>query len=37
MIGAGALILQRLFDRMTVDDVIVSEHDILDGVALSLG
>ena len=37
VIGAGALILQRLFDRMTVDDVIVSEHDILDGVALSLG
>ena len=37
VIGAGALILQRLFDRMTVDEVIVSEHDILDGVALSLG
>ena len=37
VIGAGALILQRLFDRMAVDDLIVSEHDILDGVALSLG
>jgi exopolyphosphatase/guanosine-5'-triphosphate,3'-diphosphate pyrophosphatase len=37
VIGAGALILQRLFDRMTVNDLIVSEHDILDGVALSLG
>ena len=37
VIGAGALILQRLFDRMTVGEVIVSEHDILDGVALSLG
>lgn len=36
VIGAGALILQRLFDRTTVDEVIVSEHDILDGVALSL-
>ncbi len=37
VIGAGALILQRLFDRMAVDELIVSEHDILDGVALSLG
>ena len=37
VIGAGALILQRLYDRMAVDEVIVSEHDILDGVALSLG
>jgi exopolyphosphatase / guanosine-5'-triphosphate,3'-diphosphate pyrophosphatase len=36
VIGAGALILQRLYDRMAVDEVIVSEHDILDGVALSL-
>jgi exopolyphosphatase/guanosine-5'-triphosphate,3'-diphosphate pyrophosphatase len=37
VISAGALILQRLYDRMAVDEVIVSEHDILDGVALSLG
>lgn len=37
VIGAGALILQRLYERMAVDEVIVSEHDILDGVALSLG
>ncbi|WP_433161607.1 exopolyphosphatase [Kribbella sp. CA-247076] len=37
VIGAGALILQRLYDRMAVDEVLVSEHDILDGVALSLG
>ncbi|MEU4604116.1 Ppx/GppA phosphatase family protein [Kribbella sp. NPDC023972] len=36
VIGAGALILQRLYDRMAVDEVLVSEHDILDGVALSL-
>lgn len=36
VIGAGALILQRLYDRMAVGEVIVSEHDILDGVALSL-
>jgi exopolyphosphatase / guanosine-5'-triphosphate,3'-diphosphate pyrophosphatase len=36
VIGAGALILQRLFDRLPVTEVVVSEHDILDGVALSL-
>ena len=36
VMGAGALILQRLFDRMAVDEVVVSERDILDGVALSL-
>ena len=37
VIGAGALILQRLYDRLAVEEVLVSEHDILDGVALSLG
>lgn len=41
VIGAGALILQRLHDRLVgnlaYDEVLVSEHDILDGVALSLG
>ena len=40
VIGAGALILQRLHDRLApqlaIDEVLVSEHDILDGVALSL-
>ncbi|TDO45911.1 exopolyphosphatase/guanosine-5'-triphosphate,3'-diphosphate pyrophosphatase [Kribbella sp. VKM Ac-2527] len=36
VIGAGALILQRLYDRLGVDEVLTSEHDILDGVALSL-
>lgn len=36
VIGAGALILQRLFDRLTLSELVVSEHDILDGVALSL-
>lgn len=36
VIGAGALILQRLTDRLPVDALTVSEHDILDGVALSL-
>jgi exopolyphosphatase/guanosine-5'-triphosphate,3'-diphosphate pyrophosphatase len=41
VIGAGALILQRLHDRLAdnlvYDELLVSEHDILDGVALSLG
>jgi len=37
VIGAGARILQRLYDRLTVNELLVSEHDILDGVALSLG
>jgi exopolyphosphatase/guanosine-5'-triphosphate,3'-diphosphate pyrophosphatase len=40
VIGAGALILQRLHDRLAdglaYDEVLVSEHDILDGVALAL-
>ncbi|MGZ0151402.1 Ppx/GppA phosphatase family protein [Kribbella sp. WER1] len=36
VIGAGALILQRLVDRLPIDALVVSEHDILDGVALSL-
>ncbi|MEV4260421.1 Ppx/GppA phosphatase family protein [Kribbella sp. NPDC049584] len=36
VIGAGALILQRLFDRLPVNALTVSEHDILDGVALTL-
>ncbi|GAA1130065.1 Ppx/GppA phosphatase family protein [Kribbella jejuensis] len=36
VIGAGALILQRLVDRLPIETLTVSEHDILDGVALSL-
>ncbi|MFF0343518.1 exopolyphosphatase [Kribbella sp. NPDC004875] len=36
VIGAGALILQRLTDRLPVNALTVSEHDILDGTALSL-
>ncbi|QNE18609.1 Ppx/GppA family phosphatase [Kribbella qitaiheensis] len=40
VIGAGALILQRLHDRLAdnlvYDELLVSEHDILDGVALAL-
>ncbi|GAA3136271.1 exopolyphosphatase/guanosine-5'-triphosphate,3'-diphosphate pyrophosphatase [Kribbella aluminosa] len=37
VIGAGALILQRLVDRLPITSLTISEHDILDGVALSLG
>ncbi|WP_432881038.1 exopolyphosphatase [Kribbella sp. CA-245084] len=36
VIGAGAVILQRLFNRLDLNELLISEHDILDGVALSL-
>lgn len=36
VIGAGALILSVLLDRVPVDSVVVSEHDILDGIAWSI-
>ncbi len=36
VIGAGALILDRLMARFGFADVLVSEHDILDGIALAL-
>lgn len=36
VIGAGALILRRIVDRVGVDEVLVSEHDILDGVVHAL-
>jgi exopolyphosphatase/guanosine-5'-triphosphate,3'-diphosphate pyrophosphatase len=36
VIGAGALVLRVLVDEIGVDDVVVSEHDILDGIAWSL-
>ena len=35
VIGAGALILDRVLRRATVDELIVSESDILDGIAWS--
>jgi exopolyphosphatase/guanosine-5'-triphosphate,3'-diphosphate pyrophosphatase len=35
VIGAGALILDRVLERTTVDELIVSESDILDGIAWS--
>jgi exopolyphosphatase/guanosine-5'-triphosphate,3'-diphosphate pyrophosphatase len=36
VIAGGALILQTIVDRIGVGEIIVSEHDILDGIALSL-
>lgn len=36
VIGAGALILRVLMDALEIDQVTVSEHDILDGIALGL-
>ncbi|GAA5072382.1 exopolyphosphatase/guanosine-5'-triphosphate,3'-diphosphate pyrophosphatase [Thermocatellispora tengchongensis] len=36
VIGAGALILERLMTRWGFAEVVVSEHDILDGIAWSL-
>jgi len=37
VIGAGALILRRIVERAGVSEVLVSEHDILDGIAWSIG
>jgi exopolyphosphatase/guanosine-5'-triphosphate,3'-diphosphate pyrophosphatase len=36
VIGAGSLILAQIVERLGLPEVIVSEHDILDGIALSL-
>ena len=36
VIGAGALILSRVLRRTPVEDLVVSEADILDGIAWSL-
>jgi len=36
VIGAGALVLDRIMVRGGFDTVVVSEHDILDGIALSV-
>jgi exopolyphosphatase/guanosine-5'-triphosphate,3'-diphosphate pyrophosphatase len=36
VIGAGALVLAVLLEHVPVDDVVVSEHDILDGICWSL-
>ncbi|MBM7807395.1 exopolyphosphatase/guanosine-5'-triphosphate,3'-diphosphate pyrophosphatase [Geodermatophilus bullaregiensis] len=36
VIGAGALVLRVVMDALALDEVVVSEHDILDGIALRL-
>jgi len=36
VIGGGALVLDRLMERFGFGEVLVSEHDILDGIAWSL-
>jgi exopolyphosphatase / guanosine-5'-triphosphate,3'-diphosphate pyrophosphatase len=36
VIGGGALVLRVLVDELAVPEVVVSEHDILDGIAWSL-
>jgi exopolyphosphatase/guanosine-5'-triphosphate,3'-diphosphate pyrophosphatase len=36
VIAAGALVLEMILDEVGLDEIIVSEHDILDGLALSL-
>ncbi len=36
VIGAGGLILDRVLRRTTISSMLVSEHDILDGIAWSL-
>jgi exopolyphosphatase/guanosine-5'-triphosphate,3'-diphosphate pyrophosphatase len=36
VIGAGALILAVVLEHVPVDEVVISEHDILDGIAWSI-
>jgi exopolyphosphatase/guanosine-5'-triphosphate,3'-diphosphate pyrophosphatase len=36
VIGAGALVLAVILENVPVDEVLVSEHDILDGIAWSI-
>ena len=36
VIGGGALVLDRVMRRFGFAEVLVSEHDILDGIAWSL-
>ena len=36
VIGGGALVLRVIMDAFAIDSVVVSEHDILDGIALQL-
>ncbi|MEU2427984.1 Ppx/GppA phosphatase family protein [Streptomyces sp. NPDC007861] len=36
VIAAGALVLLEIMDRIGIEEVVVSEHDILDGIAWSI-
>ena len=36
VIGAGSLVLRVIMDAFDTEEVVVSEHDILDGIALRL-
>ncbi len=36
VIGGGSLVLRVIMDALALDEVVVSEHDILDGIALTL-
>lgn len=36
VIAAGALVLELIMDEIGLPELVVSEHDILDGLALSL-
>lgn len=36
VIGAGALVLQSIMERVGAEEVVVSEHDILDGMAFTV-
>lgn len=36
VIIAGALVLREIVERVGASEVVVSEHDILDGIALSV-
>jgi exopolyphosphatase/guanosine-5'-triphosphate,3'-diphosphate pyrophosphatase len=36
VIGAGALVLRVLVDEVGAPEVVISEHDILDGIAWSI-
>ncbi|MGY5060441.1 Ppx/GppA phosphatase family protein [Streptomyces sp. 900105755] len=36
VIGAGALVLRSIMERVGAEEVVVSEHDILDGIAWSV-
>jgi len=36
VLNAGVLVLRRILERTGLPEVLVSEHDILDGIAVSI-